>query len=67
MVNSARTRDTRVVVPVALRALEAQRLVSLIAYAISPALAAGLIAYVHMGESATRSWSPLRCLPRCSS
>ena len=50
MVNSANTRDTRVVVPVALRALEAQRLVSLIAYAISPALAAGLIAYVHMGD-----------------
>ena len=50
MVNSAKTRDTRVVVPVALRALEAQRLVSLIAYAISPALAAGLIAYVHMGD-----------------
>ena len=51
MVNSANnTRDTRVVVPVALRALEAQRLVSLIAYAISPALAAGLIAYVHMSD-----------------
>ena len=51
MVNSANTRDTRVVVPVALRALEAQRLVSLIAYAISPALAAGLIAYVHMSDA----------------
>jgi lipopolysaccharide/colanic/teichoic acid biosynthesis glycosyltransferase len=51
MINSANTRDTRVVVPVALRALEAQRLVSLIAYAISPALAAGLIAYVHMGDA----------------
>ena len=50
MVNSANTRDTRVVVPVALRALEAQRLVSLIAYKVSPAVAAGLIAYVHMGE-----------------
>ena len=50
MVNSANTRDTRVVIPVALRALEAQRLVNLIAYKISPALAAGLIAYVHMGD-----------------
>jgi lipopolysaccharide/colanic/teichoic acid biosynthesis glycosyltransferase len=47
MVNSA---NTRVIVPVALRALEAQRLVSLIAFKASPALAAGLIAYVHMGE-----------------
>src|SRR5881396_1159280 len=47
MVNSG---NTRVVVPVALRALEAQRLVSLIAFKASPALAAGLIAYVHMGE-----------------
>jgi len=47
MVNSA---NTRVVVPVALRALEAQRLVSLIAFKASPALAAGLIAYVHMRE-----------------
>src|SRR3954469_8231604 len=46
---SANTRETRVVVPVALRALEAQRLVSLIAFKASPALAAGLIAYVHMG------------------
>src|SRR6266576_1078057 len=47
MVNSA---NTRVIVPVALRALEAQRLVSLIAFKASPALAAGLIAYVHMGD-----------------
>ncbi len=47
---SANTRETRVVVPVALRALEAQRLVSLIAFQVSPAVAAGLIAYVHMGN-----------------
>src|SRR3954469_19717281 len=47
---SANTRETRVVVPVGLRALEAQRLVSLIAFQASPALAAGLIAYVHMGN-----------------
>jgi len=47
---SANTRETRVVVPVALRALEAQRLVSMIAFQASPALAAGLIAYVHMGS-----------------
>lgn len=50
MVDSANTRATRVVVPVALRALEAQRLVALIAFKVSPALAAGLIAYVHMGD-----------------
>ena len=41
---------TRVVVPVALRALEAQRLVNLIAFKANPALAAGLIAYAHIGE-----------------
>ncbi|MEK6326252.1 MAG: sugar transferase [Actinomycetota bacterium] len=41
---------TRVVVPVALRALEAQRLVNLIAFKANPAVAAGLIAYVHTGE-----------------
>lgn len=41
---------TRVVVPVALRALEAQRLVNLIAFKVNPALAAGLIAYVHLDE-----------------
>ena len=46
MANSTNTRDARMVVPVALRALEAQRLVSLIAFQTSPALAAGLIAYV---------------------
>ena len=50
LVDSANTRATRVVVPVALRALEAQRLVALIAFKVSPALAAGLIAYVHMGD-----------------
>jgi lipopolysaccharide/colanic/teichoic acid biosynthesis glycosyltransferase len=50
LVDSANTRATRVVVPVALRALEAQRLVGLIAFKASPALAAGLIAYVHMGD-----------------
>ncbi|OLE36456.1 MAG: hypothetical protein AUG48_07370 [Actinobacteria bacterium 13_1_20CM_3_68_9] len=50
MLNSSHTRDMRVVVPVALRALEAQRLVSLIALKASPALAAGLIAYVHMRD-----------------
>jgi lipopolysaccharide/colanic/teichoic acid biosynthesis glycosyltransferase len=48
MLNSAST--TRVVIPVALRALEAQRLVNLIAFQANPAMAAGLIAYVHMGE-----------------
>ena len=48
MLNSA--SNTRVVVPVALRALEAQRLVNLIAFKANPAMAAGLIAYVHMGE-----------------
>ena len=41
---------TRVVVPVALRALEAQRLVNLIAFKANPAVAAGLIAYAHIGE-----------------
>jgi lipopolysaccharide/colanic/teichoic acid biosynthesis glycosyltransferase len=41
---------TRVVVPVALRALEAQRLVNLIAFKVNPALAAGLIAYAHIGD-----------------
>src|SRR4051794_4787287 len=50
MLDSSHTRDTRVVVPVALRALEAQRLVSLIAFKVSPALAAGLIAYLHMRD-----------------
>jgi lipopolysaccharide/colanic/teichoic acid biosynthesis glycosyltransferase len=40
----------RVVVPVALRALEAQRLVNLIAFKVSPAVAAGLIAYAHTDE-----------------
>jgi hypothetical protein len=40
----------RVVVPVTLRALEAQRLVSLIAFKVNPAVAAGLIAYAHVGE-----------------
>src|SRR4029079_10687762 len=44
---------TRVVVPVALRALEAQRLVNLIAFKVSPALAAGLIAYAHTDELGT--------------
>ena len=48
MLNSA--SNTRVVIPVALRALEAQRLVNLIAFKANPAMAAGLIAYVHMGE-----------------
>ena len=48
MLNTA--SNTRVVIPVALRALEAQRLVNLIAFKASPALAAGLIAYVHFGE-----------------
>jgi lipopolysaccharide/colanic/teichoic acid biosynthesis glycosyltransferase len=48
MLNSA--SNTRVVIPVALRALEAQRLVNLIAFQANPAMAAGLIAYVHMGE-----------------
>ena len=43
--------NTRVIVPVALRALEAQRLVSLIALKANPAVAAGLIAYVHTGEA----------------
>ena len=41
---------SRVVVPVALRALEAQRLVNLIAFKVSPAVAAGLIAYAHTDE-----------------
>src|SRR6266496_1729279 len=50
MINSTNSRDTRVAVPVALRALEAQRLVGLIAFKASPAAAAGLIAYVHMGD-----------------
>jgi lipopolysaccharide/colanic/teichoic acid biosynthesis glycosyltransferase len=52
MLNSAsNTRvSTRVVVPVALRALEAQRLVNLIAFKANPAMAAGLITYVHMGD-----------------
>ncbi|MEK6271310.1 MAG: exopolysaccharide biosynthesis polyprenyl glycosylphosphotransferase [Actinomycetota bacterium] len=53
MLNAAsntRVGNTRVVIPVALRALEAQRLVNLIAFKASPAMAAGLIAYVHMGE-----------------
>jgi exopolysaccharide biosynthesis polyprenyl glycosylphosphotransferase len=45
------TQNTRVVFPVALRALEAQRLVNLIAFKANPAMAAGLIAYVHMGEA----------------
>ena len=48
MLDSA--NHTRVVVPVALRALEAQRLVNLIAFKANPAVAAGLIAYVHTGE-----------------
>ena len=42
--------NTRVIVPVALRALEAQRLVNLIALKANPAVAAGLIAYVHTGK-----------------
>ena len=42
--------QTRVVVPVALRALEAQRLVNLIAFKVNPALAAGLIAYAHLDD-----------------
>jgi lipopolysaccharide/colanic/teichoic acid biosynthesis glycosyltransferase len=44
------TSNTRVIMPVALRALEAQRLVNLIALKANPAMAAGLITYVHMGE-----------------
>jgi lipopolysaccharide/colanic/teichoic acid biosynthesis glycosyltransferase len=48
MLNAA--SNTRVVIPVALRALEAQRLVNLIAFKANPAMAAGLITYVHMGE-----------------
>src|SRR6478672_11672517 len=58
---SANTREARVVVPVALRALEAQRLVSMIAFQVSPALAAGLIAYVHMGN--VGSTLPLGLMP----
>src|SRR3954454_22606771 len=50
MLDSSHTRDTRVVVRVALRVLAAQRLVSLIAFKVSPALAAGLIAYLHMRD-----------------
>jgi len=49
MLNTA--SNTRVVIPVALRALEAQRLVNLIAFKANPAIAAGLIAYVHTGEA----------------
>jgi lipopolysaccharide/colanic/teichoic acid biosynthesis glycosyltransferase len=40
----------KVILPVALRALEAQRLVKLIAIKASPALVAGVIAYVHLGQ-----------------
>ncbi len=47
MLNSASNTP---VIPVALRALEAQRLVNLIAFKANPAMAAGLIAYVHFGE-----------------
>jgi lipopolysaccharide/colanic/teichoic acid biosynthesis glycosyltransferase len=49
MLNSSAS-NTRVVIPVALRALEAQRLVNLIAFQANPAMAAGVIAYLHMGE-----------------
>ena len=59
---------TRVVVPVALRALEAQRLVDLIAFKVNPAVAAGLIAYAHIGElGSSVLWSRRRCSARCSS
>jgi exopolysaccharide biosynthesis polyprenyl glycosylphosphotransferase len=46
-----KTASDKVIVPVALRALEAQRLINVIAFKASPALVAGLIAYVHMGQA----------------
>jgi exopolysaccharide biosynthesis polyprenyl glycosylphosphotransferase len=45
-----KSTESRVILPVALRALEAQRLVNVVAFKVSPALVAGLIAYVHLGQ-----------------
>jgi exopolysaccharide biosynthesis polyprenyl glycosylphosphotransferase len=45
-----KANDSKAIVPVALRALEAQRLVYVIAFKISPAVVAGLIAYIHLGQ-----------------
>jgi lipopolysaccharide/colanic/teichoic acid biosynthesis glycosyltransferase len=45
-----KSSESKVIVPVALRALEAQRLVNVIAFKVTPALVAGLIAYVHLGQ-----------------